>query len=47
MIEAIIYCGAGFLFAAHVCPVEIEIVSIATVLWQYKVCSAVSFGRIL
>lgn len=28
-------------------PVEIEIISIATVLWQYKVCSAVSFGRIL
>ena len=28
-------------------PVEIEIISIATLLWQYKVCSAVSFGRIL
>jgi len=26
---------------------EIEIISIATVLWQYKVCSAVSFRRIL
>src|SRR4029453_6635292 len=32
---------------SNVCPVEIEIISIATVLWQYKVCSAVSFGRIL